>query len=183
MLVPGNAGDRIAFDEPADDGAEAFVLGRLEGLAFEAFELDADRVVVAIAPAVPIGSAGMPGSVVAGDELQQGPAAAQQKVGGHAQAANRPEIGMGGPVEPVGEEPLDRVAAVLTGWQADRVNDDEVDPRRRRPRVEIRRLERHRLAQPAVAPGRRGRRAGPGAHSRSAAPESPPTLTLRRAIR
>ncbi len=57
-------------------------------------------------------------------------------------------------IEPVGEQPLDRIAAVDARWQADRVQHDErrLDTDRARP--VIGRLDAARAAPPAAVPGR-----------------------------
>src|ERR1019366_8136402 len=150
VLVPGDRRDRIALGQTADHCTEALVLGRIEALAFEAFELDADRIVVAVAAAAPVRSAGMPGPLVARDELEQRTVATHEGMRRDPEGANRLEIWVRAPVEPIGEEPLDRVAAVFARGQADRMDDDEVDHRSGRPRSEVWRRDPHGLAQPTV---------------------------------
>ena len=54
------------------------------------------------------------------------------------------------PSRGVGEQPLDRVAAVLAGRQADGVHHQQVDRGAGRPRVEVRRRRARRAAAPAV---------------------------------
>ncbi len=52
----------------------------LEAVAFEAFEFDADRIVVAVRTALPYGLPGVPGALVARDELPKFSAAANQEM-------------------------------------------------------------------------------------------------------
>ncbi len=168
----------------ADDPSEPLVLGRLERIALEALELDADREVVAVPAPPPCRRAGVPCALAARDELQQRAIAADQEVGRDAKAAKGREGGMRRGVERVAEEPLDGVAAVLARRQADRMDDDQIDWNARRAWPEVRRLPALGVGQPAVAPtGRSAALRARRVHSRSPAPESPPTLTLRRAMR
>src|SRR6476661_6088425 len=71
MLMARNPGDRIAPRQRLEQRQQRVVLRRLERAAFEALQLDADRVVVAVGAALPLRGAGMPGALIAGDELQQ----------------------------------------------------------------------------------------------------------------
>ena len=108
---------------------QGFVLRAFEDLAFEAFEFDADRIVIAVRAAAPRRCTGVPGAIVAAHELPQLAVASYIEMRGHLQAADGPEVGMRVPVEPVGEELLHFVAAIAAGRQADRMQHDEVDLR------------------------------------------------------
>jgi hypothetical protein len=95
----------------------------------------------------------MPGALVDGDELQQRAVAPHEEVRRHLQAADRLVVRVRVPVEPVGEEALDGVAAVLAGRQADRMHDGQRHFGRRRARAAVRRRALPRRAPPAAAPG------------------------------
>jgi len=55
------------------------------------------------------------------------PVAAHEKVSGHSHGGDFLEIRVRPGIEAVGEEALDRVAAVFAGRQADRVDDQQAD--------------------------------------------------------
>ena len=67
------------------------------------------------------------------------------------EAADRREVRMRVPVERVGEQPLDRVAAVFAGRQADRMDHHQVDVVAAGRGAEVRRRDAARCAQPAAA--------------------------------
>jgi hypothetical protein len=88
--------------------ARRLVLHLLEGIAFQAFELDADRKSLQPARPFQLDSPACQARLPHGHELQQLAVAADQEVSRHLQIAQLLEIGMRGGVEPVGEQPLDR---------------------------------------------------------------------------
>jgi hypothetical protein len=69
----------------------------------------------------------MPGAPIAVDELQQAAVAPDQEMRRDTQAAQRFEVRMGPWVQPAQEQVVDVGTAVLAGWQADRVQDHQVD--------------------------------------------------------
>ncbi len=102
-----------------EQAGKGLVLGVFEGVMFQAFELDSHAVVVAIVAALPRGFARVPGTLVDADELNQLAIPPDEKVRRHFGAANLVEVGVRVPVERVGEESLDFVAAVDARRQAD----------------------------------------------------------------
>src|SRR5213595_802291 len=92
VLVAGDVRDRIALRDRGRQLRERLVLRGLEAVAFQAFELDADRIVVAVLASAPARSPGMPGAVAAIDELPQLAAAADVEVRRHLHALDRLEI-------------------------------------------------------------------------------------------
>lgn len=127
MFVARDVPDGVVCCQGLAQGREGRVLCRIKGLAFEAFEFDADGVVVAVVAPAPLRSAGVPGAVCAGDKLHHFARAKDQEVRRDFQSADGLKVGVGVPVQRVGEKLLDLRAAVLAGRQADRVHDDEVD--------------------------------------------------------
>src|SRR2546430_16895409 len=77
----------------------------------------------------PARRAGVPRAPLHRHELQQLAVAPDEKVRRQLQSRDVAEIRMRGGVEPVGEQPLDRVAAVLPPRQADRGQHEEPDRR------------------------------------------------------
>jgi flagellar biosynthesis GTPase FlhF len=82
------------------------------------------------------------------DELDQGAVAPHEKVARHAQPGQLRERGMRRRVEPVGEQPLDGVAAVHALRQADGMQQQQGDDTARRPAVAIRRQYPPRVGDP-----------------------------------
>ena len=69
MLVPGDVVHRVLRGDGAAKLLQGLVLGGFEAQAFQAFQLYANGVVVAAIAPAPLAYAGMPGTVVAADEL------------------------------------------------------------------------------------------------------------------
>ncbi len=138
MLVSCDVFDRVLMLDDLDQACQAGVLHGLEVTPFEAFEFDADGVVVTVAAIEPAGLARMPGAIVAADKLPQAAISVDQKVGRNLNAANGLKVGVRVPVQPVGKESLDFVTAEHTGRQADGVDDDQVDRGADRPWTVIR---------------------------------------------
>lgn len=127
VLVADDLDDGHSTCDGCAEAGEADVLSRLEVPALQAFKLDADGMVVAVVAPAPARGTGVPGARVQGDELHQLAIAPNKKMRRHRQTANLLEVGVGVPVELVGKQLFDLWAAVLTRWQADGVDDDQVD--------------------------------------------------------
>ena len=96
--------------------------------------------------------------------------------------ADRLEVRMRVPVERVGEQPLDRIAAVLARRQADRMQHDQVDRVARSGRgAEVRRLDP--AARSATSRRARPRAVSVSRSCRHARRRGRPTFTPRRAMR
>jgi hypothetical protein len=130
--------DGVVVLQVAAQLGQALVLGIFESVALQAFQLDAHRIVIAIAFASVFRGPGVPGAVVAADKLPKRAVASDQEVRRHLQAANALKVRVGIPVELVGEEAKHRVAAILAGRQADGVDHDQVDASCRRAWPKIR---------------------------------------------
>ncbi|MCY1377369.1 hypothetical protein D9M69_649380 [compost metagenome] len=130
-------GDRVTHAEAGAQAGQAVVLRAGEGIAFQSFQLDADGVVVAVAAAAPAGTAGVPGACVGIHKLHQLAIAADEKMRRDFHATDLLKVGMGVPVEVVGEELFHFRAAIDTGRQADGVDHDQVDPCTLGARTEI----------------------------------------------
>ena len=83
-------------------------------------------------------------------ELRRRPIAIDQYVRRYPRADDLREKWVGRNVQRIGEEPLDMPAAVAAGWQADVVDDDQLDRTARRPCIEVRRVDTANFIQPAV---------------------------------
>src|SRR5690606_33414832 len=115
---------------PAQGGhrrREPAVLALGEAMVFVADHLDPYGEVVAGRSLEQARDAGMPGAVVAGDELGQVAAPTDQEMRGHAQAVETAEARISAGVEPVAEEVLDAGRRETTWRQADEMDDDCVD--------------------------------------------------------
>ena len=71
MLMPGNMRNRIVRHEGRTQPRQGFVLHLFKGMAFEAFQLNAYGVIVAVDPAPVARLPGMPGACIAADKLPQ----------------------------------------------------------------------------------------------------------------
>ena len=71
VLMTGDVCDRVVPVQGLAQPTQLLVLGVLEQIAFQAFEFDADRVVIALGASSVLGQAGMPGPVVGADKLPQ----------------------------------------------------------------------------------------------------------------
>ena len=63
--------DRVVPVQGQAQAAQLIVLGVLEHIALQAFEFDADRVVIALGTSSVLGLSGMPGPIVGADKLPQ----------------------------------------------------------------------------------------------------------------
>ena len=81
--MPRNFVDRVARSDVLAQRSQRAVLRRFKVEAFEAFQLDADGVVIAIVAAPVAGRACMPGALVAIHKLPQRPRARDKKVRGY----------------------------------------------------------------------------------------------------
>lgn len=122
MLVTGDVGNRIQVCNAMAQTGQTGVLCGFKLCTLESFQFDTDRVVVAIGAAAVGRCTGMPGSVIAADKLPQGAIAPNVEVRRHLQPPDLPKVRVGVPVQLIGEQGLDLVAAVLTGRQADGVH-------------------------------------------------------------
>src|SRR5690606_13187175 len=119
VAVAGDPAQRMAFAQCADQEGEPTILRLGEAMRLVALELDADREVVAALAFEEARSAGMPGARVGVHELQQLAASSHEEMRRDAQRAHLVERRMGGRIEAVREQPLDRIAAEPSGRQAD----------------------------------------------------------------
>ncbi len=117
------------IDEPQvlTKSGQAPVLGIFKAVAFESFELNADRVVIAARSPSVLRLPCVPGAVIATDKLPKGAISANVKVRGDFQPPYALKVGVCIPIELVGEQSLHSIAAILTWWEADRVDHDQVN--------------------------------------------------------
>lgn len=127
VFVAGNGAQGVMAAQLGAQLRELHILHGLEGLAFKAFEFDADGEVVAVGSATPLRGAGMPSPGPCGRKLLHMAAAANHKMARHLEPANLLEIRVGVEIELVGKELFDFGAAVLAGRQADGVHHHQVD--------------------------------------------------------
>lgn len=144
--------DRIVRVKRSAERGEAVILCVRECFPFQSFQLDPNRVVVAVRVPLEGGTSGVPGTVVAADELPGNPIAVDDEVGGHLHAVDGLKVGMGVPVQTVGEERLYVPPSIFSGRQADGVDDKEGDLRSSWARSVVGRGERQSVPVPAAKP-------------------------------
>jgi len=115
---------RIGLEKRCAQAGQCFVLRRFKSASFKAFKFNANRVVIALAAPPVSGMAGMPGAVVAADELPERACAADKKVRRNLKPPDALEVGMRVPVELIGEQALHIAIAEFPWRQADRVKYD-----------------------------------------------------------
>lgn len=126
------------------------ILGVGERFEIGSFKFDADRKIVAMSTAVEYRSACVPRALRARYELHRLPIAIDQYVRRYTRADDMRKKWVGRNVQRIVEEPLDMPAAVAAGWQADVVDDDQLDRTARRACIEVRRVDTANFIQPAV---------------------------------
>lgn len=112
-----------------DGGAQAcqrVILTVFKDRTLDPLELDADRVVIAVAAAKVIGNTRVPRALIAADKLPKFPLALNVKVRRHLHAQDGLKVGVFVPVKLIGKQALDLIAAILAWRQADRVQHDQI---------------------------------------------------------
>ena len=112
MLVTRNVGDRVASDQRLAQCGQGLVLCWLKPSALQAFEFNADGVVVAVVSPAVMGTTGMPRAVVTADELPEFTVPTDVEVRGHLQPSDLLVVRVGIPVQAIGEQFLDRKSVV-----------------------------------------------------------------------
>jgi hypothetical protein len=78
--MPRQVGDGVAKRQVLAQTGKTLVLSSLKPFTLQTFQFYADGVVIAVPAAAVFGSAGMPGPVIAADELHQRAIASNVKV-------------------------------------------------------------------------------------------------------
>ncbi len=138
VLMSSDMRNRVPIPQLSAQVRQCFVLRVFEGVAFQAFEFNANRIVVAVVPFSPGGCAGVPSPGICVYELNQLAIPTNKKVGRDFHAPDALEVGMGRPVQLIGEELLDFGSSVSPGWQADRMHNDQVNASVMGTRAEVR---------------------------------------------
>lgn len=152
----GVADDRLDWirgEYCVDNQVQRAVLGVGERFEIGSFEFDSNREIVAMRTAIEYRSACVPRALRERYELRRLPVAIDQYVRRYRRADDLREKWVGRNVERISEEPLYMSAAVPAGWQADVVDDDQLDRTARRPCIEVRRVDTANFIQPAVGAG------------------------------
>ena len=186
VLVPHDLRNGITPSDCLHQMRQCRILLGRKTCALQAFQLDADGVVVALLAPVPGGCACMPGPLVATHELLDAASAPHHEMRRHLQAANALEIRVRIKVQRVGKQLLNVRPAIFARRQADGVQHEQIDCCARRARPEIGAVHTLRQTAPALVPSGRNRsrgrlvhRAGGSLHAASA----PSAQMLSRSMR
>ena len=95
VLMTGNMGNGVVLANARAQRIERFVLFWLKRLPFEAFEFNANGVIVAVSATTVARGTGMPRSIVAAHQLDQLAVPADEKMRRHLESLDVFEIGMG----------------------------------------------------------------------------------------
>ncbi len=150
--MPRKMGNGILKVQRLAKLTELCVLSLFKWVTFEALKLYAYGVIVAMASAPILRLSCMPSAVVDADKLPKCAVASNIKVSRHLQAPDLREIGVSVPVQLVGEQRLNFVASILTGWQADRVNHHQINTCTVGAQSKIWRVQSYSLMVPTAAP-------------------------------
>lgn len=121
----GKRNERIALAQNGDQHIQRGVLGVGIRPLVAAFELDANRKIVAAPTAAPVGCSGMPRARIAGDELHNLAVSPDEEMCRDAKPGDIREVRMRGGRQTVCEKFGDTIAAEFSGRQADRMNDQQ----------------------------------------------------------
>ena len=116
VLMAGDVCYRVVPVQGLAQLAQLHVLGVFEYTALQAFEFDADGVVIALGASSVLRLTGMPGPIVGTDKLAKVSVSPNKKVRGYLQTTNLREVRMSFPVQLVGEQCFDLLTTVLAGW-------------------------------------------------------------------
>ena len=156
VFMPGNVGDGVVGSQGLAQLLQGLVLGGIKLPAFQTFELNANRKIIAVAAPAPLRCARVPSAVVAAHKLPHHALACDEEVGRNLQPPNALKVGVGIPVELVGEELLHAARAIFTRRQADGVQYGKSDAASVRARAEVGGGEVLGDREPAVLPSGRG---------------------------
>src|SRR5574343_1955649 len=106
MAVARDGSNRIAHPQGVEKRPQGGVLLGSEGLCVGAFQLNTDRIVVAVGTLAPARLPGMPSPPVTADELDNPPIASNVEMRRHLQTSDGREIGMRCRIETIQEEAL-----------------------------------------------------------------------------
>lgn len=106
---------------------EAGILSVFKRFAFQSFEFDADRIVVAIAATAIVRNACMPGTCIAVHELPYRAIALDIEMARNLKTSYTEEVGVQFPVQHVGEQGVHMAGSIDARRQADRMDHHQVD--------------------------------------------------------
>ena len=127
VLMTGDMGNRVVLANARAQRIERFVLFWLKCLALQAFEFNANGVVVAVSASTVVRCTGMPRSIVAAHQLEQLTAPANEKMRRHLESLDVFEIRMR-VVQSLTTQKIHHLRAAINAWgQADGVKHNEIN--------------------------------------------------------
>ena len=126
VFVARHMPDGVACGDVLAKRSQPVVLRGLEVETFQAFEFDADGIIVAVA-ATPVGGRPcVPCALVAIHKLPQRTGAVDKKMAGHLESTNALVVRVSIPVQCIGKELLHGPVAIFAGGQTDGMHHDQV---------------------------------------------------------
>ena len=126
VFMPRNMRRWVVLHEGCAQACQRVILTVFEDCALDPLKLDTYRMVIAVATALITRNTGVPRALITADKLPKFTLALDVKVGRHLHAQNGLEVGVFVPVKLIGKQALDLIATVLSWWQADRVQHDQI---------------------------------------------------------
>jgi hypothetical protein len=127
VFVSGDVHHGVALAQGLAQAHQGRVLQGFEVQAFQAFEFDAHRGVVATFSAPPTRASGVPSPGIGIDKLHDLTIASNKEVAGDFRASDLVKVGVGIPIEAVAEKRFDVGCAIDPRGQADGVNHHQVN--------------------------------------------------------
>ena len=188
VLMADQTLNRIAPADRFEQAPQAHILSRLESQTLQAFELDANGEIIAVAASCPSRSTRMPSATATRHKLNKLTITPDQKVSRHLQALKRLKFNMCQRVQAIVEQVVDMGAPIDPCGQADRMQNNHVDRHALGTGPVIGGGAVVRMRPPSLVPDSAahglGRRQGAKPRSEPiSGASSPPTATLSRAIR
>lgn len=124
--MPGNMRNRISFLQCLGEHYQRRILnvGKRRGVA--PLKLDTNGKIVTADLALPAGFSSVPGSLFAGNKLDDFAIAADEEMGGNLEIVESLVIGVRFRIEFVGEQLYHAITAKLIRWQADIVDHQQI---------------------------------------------------------
>ena len=127
MLMAHHGSHAMLSPQTAQQGNQAAILRWLEGLPFQTLQFDSNGEIVAVVAPLPVRGSSVPGTLIARNVLRDASPPVDHEMRRNLQTTNLLEIGVGRPIELVGKKQPNRITAVNPWWQADGVQNQQVN--------------------------------------------------------
>lgn len=127
MFMACNVRNGIVRNQCLAQLGQRLVLRRFKLQVFKAFELNANRIVIAVIAPTPMRFACVPRAIITADKLPQHTLAGDEKVRRHFHPTNALKVRVCLPIQLIGKQLLNAAIAVFAWRQADGVHHEQVN--------------------------------------------------------